>query len=369
MIHVPSAGVNETCPGRRGNHGELKHEEDHAPLHLENEAIKHLSHTGTLHEDRPSSHPEIAMTTHGSPPFTIAAAQHSPVFLDRDGSIEKACSIIAEAAKGGARLVVFPEGFIPAYPDWVWSVRNSDSKILNGLYRELLENAVTIPDESTGRLCEAAKAAGIHVAIGVNERNGEGSGATLFNTLLYISDDGKILGAHRKLMPTGGERTVWGQGDGSTLFAFDTSIGRLGGLLCWENYMPLARQSMYQMGVQIHVAPTWDSSEPWLLAMRHIAREGGMYVVSCCQAIRVDEIPDRFEFKRNYPEEREWVNQGNSCIVDPTGKVVAGPAKATGEILYAEVDLGLIPSAKRMFDAAGHYSRPDVFRFEVNRGE
>jgi len=300
-------------------------------------------------------------------PFTIAAAQHAPVFLRREASIDKASALIAEAAKGGARLVVFPEGFIPAYPDWVWVVRNGDSRVLNALYQELLENAVTIPDESTDRLREAAKAAGIHVAIGVNERNGEGSGATLFNTLLTISGEGELLGAHRKLMPTGGERTVWGQGDGSTLFAFDTSAGRIGGLLCWENYMPLARQSMYQMGVQIHAAPTWDSSEPWLLAMRHIAREGGMYVVSCCQAIRMDEIPDRYAFKKNYPDGREWVNPGNSCIVDPMGKVLAGPAKATQEILYAEVDLGLIPSVKRLFDAAGHYARPDVFRFEVNR--
>ncbi|MFH1278468.1 MAG: carbon-nitrogen hydrolase family protein [Candidatus Eisenbacteria bacterium] len=300
-------------------------------------------------------------------PFIVAAAQHSPVFMNREESVAKACGIIDEAAKAGAKPVVFPEAFIPAYPDWVWVLRSSDSMALNGLYRELLENAVTIPDESTDRLREAARSAGIHVAIGVNERNGEGSGASLLNTLLYISNRGEILGAHRKLMPTGGERTVWGQGDGSSLLSFETTVGKLGGLLCWENYMPLARQAIYQMGVQIHVAPTWDSGEPWLLAMRHIAREGGMYVVNCCQAIRIDEIPDRYEFKANYPEGREWVNPGNSCIVDPTGKVIAGPAKGTQEILYAEVDLGLIPAAKRMFDAAGHYARPDVFRFHVNR--
>ncbi len=300
-------------------------------------------------------------------PLTVAAAQHSAVFLNRRASVEKACTLIAEAAARGAELIVFPEAFIPGYPDWVWLVKNSDGAALNQYYRDLLSNAVTIPDESTEQLCEAARAGGIQVAIGVNERNSEASGSSLFNTLLFISDEGVVLGAHRKLMPTGGERTVWGQGDGSTLLAFDTSIGKLGGLLCWENYMPLARQAMYQMGVQIHVAPTWDSSEPWLLAMQHIAREGGMFVVNCCQALRAEEIPESYEFKKLYPPDREWLNKGNSCIIDPMGKILVGPAKETQEILYAELDLDLIPVAKRMFDSAGHYARPDVFHFEVRR--
>ena len=301
-------------------------------------------------------------------PVKVAVIQHSPVFLDRGASIERACTMIEEAARNGARLAALPEAFVPAYPDWVWLVKNSDGALLNRYYRELLENAVTIPDESTDRLCEVAKAAGIHVAIGINERNAEGSGSSLFNTLLFVSDGGVLLGAHRKLMPTGGERTVWSQGDGSTLLAFETSIGKLGGLLCWENYMPLARQAMYEMGVQIHVAPTWDSSEPWLVAMRHIAREGGMFVLNCCQALRREEIPDRYEFRELYPEGRTWVNRGNSCIVDPMGRLLAGPVAESQEILYAELDLGLIPAAKRMFDAAGHYSRRDVFRFELDRG-
>jgi nitrilase len=307
--------------------------------------------------------------TNSSPTVKVAAVQHSSVFLDREASIDKACALITEAAAQGSRLAVFPEAFIPGYPDWVWLVKNSDGKQLNRYYGRLVENSITIPDDSTAKLCEAARTSGLHVAIGINERNAEGSGSSLFNTILFISDQGSVLGAHRKLMPTGGERTVWSQGDGSTLCSFDTSLGMLGGLACWENLMPLARQAMYEMGVQIHVAPTWDSSEPWLVAVRHIAREGGMFVINCCQALRMDEIPDDFEFKELYPEGREWINPGNSCIIDPMGKVLAGPLKASQEILFADLDLGLIPAAKRMFDAAGHYARPDVFRFEVNDRE
>jgi nitrilase len=298
---------------------------------------------------------------------TVAAAQHSSVFLDREASVAKACRLIAEAAARGAELLVFPEAFVPGYPDWVWTVPNSRGAVLNPLYQELLDNAISIPDESTEQLCEAARSAGILVAIGVNERNAEASGSSLFNTLLWISEDGEILGTHRKLMPTGGERTVWSQGDGRGLRSRDSAVGRIGGLLCWENYMPLARQALYQEGIEIHVAPTWDSSEPWLLAMRHIAREGGVFVVSCCQALRKDEIPDRYEFKELYPKDREWINAGNSCIVDPRGQLLAGPLSATQEILYAELDLSLVAAARRMFDPAGHYARPDVLRFSVNR--
>jgi nitrilase len=160
---------------------------------------------------------------------------------------------------------------------------------------------------------------------------------------------------------------VWGQGRGDTLPAFDTPFGKLGGLLCWENFMPLARQSMYIQGVQIHVAPTWDSSENWLISMRHIAREGGMYVIGVCSAFRMDDIPDKYEFKKLYSGDREWINPGNSCIIDPRGEYVAGPLSEKEEILYAELDLSQIPAAKRMFDVTGHYARPDVFDYEINK--
>jgi nitrilase len=301
------------------------------------------------------------------PVFKVAAVQAAPVFLDKNGSIDKACDLIAEVGRADAKLAVFPEGFISAYPDWVWVVPAANKAMIGDLYADFLAGAVTIPDESTDRLCEAAKAAGIYMAIGVNERNSDASNASVYNTILYISSTGEILGRHRKLIPTGGERLMWAPGDGSTLVAFDTELGKLGGLICWENFMPLARTAMYQMGVQLYVAPTWDQSEAWQVAMRHIAREGGMYVISCCQAIRVDEIPDRYDYKKLYAADKEWVNVGNSCIVDPTGAIIAGPLNASQEILYADIDLSLIPQQKWIFDVAGHYSRPDVFTFDVKR--
>ena len=297
----------------------------------------------------------------------VAAAQAAPIFLDRKKTIEKACDLIYQAGKNGAKLIVFPEAFISGYPDWVWVVPNGNSKMLDELYWELVENAVTIPDESTHQLCKAAKEAGVYTAIGVHEKNSEASGATLFNTLLYIDDSGAVIGKHRKLIPTGGERLVWGQGDGNTLPVFDTPFGRLGGLLCWENYMPLARQAMYLGGTQIYVAPTWDSSENWLLSMRHIAREGGMFVISVCQAFRMDDIPDQYDFKNLYSGKRKWINVGNSCIVNPRGEIIAGPSKNKQEILYAEIDLSLITKSKRMFDVVGHYARPDVFKYVINK--
>ena len=297
----------------------------------------------------------------------VAAAQSTPLFLNREKTARKACDLILEAGKNGAKLIVFPEVYVPGYPDWVWVVPNSQAKQLNDLYVELIQNAVSIPDESTQKLCQAAKKAKIYVTIGLHEKNTESSNASLFNSLLFIDDQGKILGTHRKLIPTGGEKMIWAQGDGSTLHVFDTSIGKIGGLICWENYMPLARQAMYASGTQILVVPTWDKSENWLSSLRYIAREGGLFVISCCAAIRMADIPDRYDFKNLYPEGRDWINTGNSCIINPRGEYIAGPVEKKEEIVYATIDLNEITSSKRMFDAAGHYARPDVFKFAVNR--
>lgn len=300
--------------------------------------------------------------------FKVAAVQTTPVFMDKKATIEKACELINQAAKEGASLVVFPEAFVSGYPDWVWVLPPAKKNLISELYREMLDSAVSIPDSSIRRLGKAAKQAGVYVAIGINERNSEASNASLCNTLLYLGPDGEILGKHRKLIPTGGERLMWAQGGGDTLVSFDTAIGKLGGLICWENFMPLARNAMYMKGVQVYLAPTWDSSESWQIAMRHIAREGGMFVISVAPCMRTSDIPDRFEFKEFYPEGREWINKGNSCIVDPSGRILAGPLEAEQSIIYADINLDDIPAQKWLYDVAGHYSRPDVFDFAVKSG-
>lgn len=295
----------------------------------------------------------------------VAAAQVSPVFLDKKKTVEKACRLILQASKKGAKLIVFPEAFIPGYPDWIWMVPNSKAKELNELYVELVKNSISVPDDSTKKLGEAAKKANIIVAIGIHEKNSEASGSSLFNSLLFIDNRGEIMGIHRKLIPTSSERLIWAQGSGSSLLVFDSPIGKLGGLICWENFMPLARQALYSAGTQILISPTWDKSENWLISMRHIAREGGLFVISCCSAINIKDIPDKYDFKNLYPEGREWINHGSSCIFNPKGEIIAGPLERKEDILYAEINLDDIISAKRMFDSAGHYSRPDVFTFSV----
>jgi len=301
--------------------------------------------------------------------FKVAAAQAAPVFMDLGETVEKACSLIAEAAREGARLAVFPEAFIPGYPDWVWLVPARDKAALNALYGELLGNAVSIPSDATEKLCRAARQARVSVAVGVSERNVDASGTSLFNTLLFIDAGGRLVARHRKLVPTGGERLIWAQGDGSTLQAVDLPVGRVGGLICWENYMPLARYAMYALGTEIYVAPTWDQGEPWLSTLRHIAKEGRVYVVGCCMALRRDDIPDRFEFKGLYPPGRVWVNTGGSAIVDPDGTIVAGPLEKQEGLVIAEVDMRRVRGPRWILDVAGHYARPDIFQLTVNREE
>jgi nitrilase len=299
--------------------------------------------------------------------FKVAAVQATPVFLDREATLDKACDLIAAAGSEGARLVVFPEAFIPAYPDWVWAIPPGEESVLNELYAELLSNSVTIPSDATDRLCRAARLANAYVVMGMSERNVEASGASLYNTLLYIDAQGEILGKHRKLVPTGGERLVWAQGDGSTLQVYDTPLGKLGGLICWENYMPLARYTMYAWGTQIYVAATWDRGQPWLSTLRHIAKEGRVYVIGCCIAMRKDDIPDRYAMKQKfYAEADEWINIGDSAIVNPEGQFIAGPVRKQEEILYAEIDPRMVQGPKWMLDVAGHYARPDVFQLTVH---
>jgi nitrilase len=201
--------------------------------------------------------------------------------------------------------------------------------------------------------------------MGINERDPNGS--TVYNSLLYLGPDGEVLGVHRKLMPTGGERLVWGSGDGSGLATFDTPLGRVGGLICWENYMPLARAAMYAKGVEIHLAPTWDNSDVWVATLRHIAKEGRCYVVGTNSVLRGSDVPAaELGVSDLYGGDDDWLSRGNACIVDPFGHVLAGPLSEEEGILYAEVDPSAVRRSRLQFDACGHYSRDDVFQLTVD---
>jgi nitrilase len=300
--------------------------------------------------------------------FLVAAVQATPVVLDRDATIEKACALIADVGGAGARLALFPEAFVPAYPDWVWAIPPGREDLHRQLYGELLANSVSIPGPAVDALCRAAKRAKVNVAIGVNERNAEASNASLYNTLVYIGDDGSLLGKHRKLVPTGAERLVWAQGDGSTLDVYEMPFAKVGGLICWENYMPLARYAMYAWGTQVYLAPTWDRGGTWLATLQHIAKEGRAYVLGCSIAMRRDDIPEHLGIKDEfYAPDRAWINGGGSAIVSPDGGFLAGPVWEKEEILYAEIEASKLSSPKWMFDVAGHYARPDVFELTVHR--
>ena len=293
----------------------------------------------------------------------VAAAQLSPVFLNKEKTVDKACKAIIEAGKNGANLIVFPEAFISGYPDWVWLIPNSKGADLNELYLKLVENAVSVPDDSTKRLCEAAKTAGINVVMGMHERNTETSSASLFNSLLFIDDKGLVLGKHRKLIPTGGERLIWSQGDGSTLTSYDTSAGRIAGLICWENYMPLARMSMYLKGVEIYIAPTADSREQWTATMQQIALEGRGFVLGCNQYMTTSMYPE--QYKNEIIGQPENFCPGGSVIISRLGKIIQGPLFDKAGVLTAELDLEDIKRSKLDFDVIGHYARNDIFDFKV----
>jgi nitrilase len=257
----------------------------------------------------------------------------------------------------------------PPTPIGYGAVPAGEEGLLGELYAHLLANAVEIPGPATQRLGQAAKQAGVYVVMGLSERNVEASGGSLYNTLLYFDAQGNILGKHRKLVPTGGERLVWAQGDGSTLAVYDTPFGKISGLICWENYMPLARYTLYAWGVQIYIAATWDRGEPWLSTLRHIAAEGRVFVVSCGMVLRKADIPDDFAFKqRFYGHVGEWINGGDSAIVNPHGEFIAGPLHEQEGVLYAEIDPAQMCGPKWMLDVAGHYARPDVFQLTVQRG-
>ena len=300
----------------------------------------------------------------------IAVVQHPPVLLDRHATIARALQLVEESVASGARLVIFPEAFVPGYPAWIWRLRpGGDMKQSDALYGSLIENAVDLDRGDLAPLCEAAKRHRVTVVCGMNERESDLGRSTLYNTIAIIGPDGTVLNRHRKLMPTNPERMVWGFGDASGLRAVDTPVGRVSTLICWENYMPLARYALYAQGVEIYIAPTYDNGDGWIGSLQHIAREGRCWVVGSGNALRASDIPDSFPGKTTlYPDAAEWVNQGDSVVVAPGGKISAGPLRKEMGILYAEVDPAQIAAARRNFDAVGHYSRPDVFELHVHTG-
>ena len=298
--------------------------------------------------------------------FTVAAVQAAYVLMDREATIDRVAALTAEAAANGAKLVVFPEAFVPGDPIW------KDAGIIwegdEAWYSMLVDQAVVVPSEATERLGAIAREHAVTLVVGIDER--EPNLATIYCSVLYFGPDGSLLGKHRKLMPTGSERTVWGMGDGSLLTVVDTEMGRVGGLICWENYMPLARYFMYSQGIDIWVAPTLATGDSWVATMRHIAREGRLFVIGVNPCVRVDQIPDDFPARDKVwsldSDDPDWVSPGNSVIIGPTGKMLAGPSRHEETILYAEVDPSEVRAARRYFDPTGHYNRPDVFRLTVD---
>ena len=266
-------------------------------------------------------------------------------------------------------MVVFPETYISGYPSWIWRLRpGGDWGASEELYGRLLDSAVDIDAGDLKPLCDAAKNNKITIVCGLNEREGKLGKATLYNTVVIIGNDGNVLNRHRKLMPTNPERMVWGFGDASGLNTIDSPTGRIGTLLCWENYMPLARYALYSQGVEIHVAPTYDSGDEWLGTMQHIAREGRCWVICSGVALTNSDIPTDFpDREAMYPSTEEWINPGDSAVIAPGGEIVAGPMRREKGILYAEVDSKRVGISKRDLDITGHYSRPDIFTLNVNK--
>lgn len=299
----------------------------------------------------------------------LAIIQATPAFLNKQATINHAISFVAEAASEGAELVIFPEAFIPGYPVWIWRLRpGGDWGLSEQLHARLLENAVNFESDDLAPLFDAAKTHQVTIVCGLNERDAQFSHATLYNTVIVIGTDGKLINKHRKLMPTNPERMVWGFGDASGLKVVDTPSGRLGTLICWENYMPLARFALYSQGVEIYIAPTYDSGDKWIGTLQHIAREGGCWVVGSGIPIEASDLPDDFPDKaRLYPDNEEWVNPGDSVVIAPGGEIVAGPLQKEKGILYCEIDIQRVGLAKRTLDVAGHYSRSDIFKLHVNR--
>ncbi|MFO8060136.1 MAG: carbon-nitrogen hydrolase family protein [Bacillota bacterium] len=299
--------------------------------------------------------------------FRVAVVQAGSILMDRAACTEKVVRLTGEAARSGAELVLFPEAFISGYPRGLTFGTRVGSRTEEGRrdWLRYWQSSVELEGQTGQVLCETAREHGVHLAVGIIERDAEFSGGTLFCTVAYFGPDGTLLGKHRKLKPTAAERLIWGEGDGSTLPVIDTPGGRIGSLICWENYMPLARAAMYARGVDIYLAPTADERERWQATLRHIALEGRCFVLGCNQYVTRSMYPDDLACRDDIPE-TDPVCSGGSCIVDPMGEYVVEPVYGREQILLADLDMSRVPASRMEFDATGHYNRPDVFRLLVN---
>ena len=308
------------------------------------------------------------MTSGRGPSLRAAVVQAAPVPFDTPAAVDKVCALTREAAARGAGLVLFPEAYVGGYP---WGLAfgtavGGRSDPGRRTWERYWRGAVDVPGPETLRLGEVAREVGVYLCVGVIERDYTYSGGTLFCTLLYFGPDGALLGKHRKLKPTAAERLIWGEGDGSTLTAVETPYGTVGGLICWENYMPLARMALYGKGVDIWLAPTADARSRWQATLQHIALEGRCFVLGCNQYVTRDMYPADLEIRSELDAWPETLCRGGSAMYDPLGEPVAGPLWDGEGILVADLDLTAIPRAKFDFDVTGHYARPDVFRLEVD---
>jgi nitrilase len=298
----------------------------------------------------------------------VAVAQLCSVFMDREGSIRKACEYIREASKSGVQVLLFPEAFISGYPRGLTFDSTIGSRGEKGRrdWVRYWRSSVPLPSEALEELARTIREAHMYVVIGVVEREGSGSQGTLYCTLLYYGPDGRILGKHRKLKPTGIERLVWGEGDGSTLTTIDTPYGRMGGLICWENYMPLARMYMYGKGVRLYLAPTADQRGSWQATIQHIACEGRCFVLAANQFVTRAEYPRDLACYDEIAAQPDVMCHGGSAILNPFGQYLAGPLYDQEGLLCAELHLDEVEQGHLDFDVAGHYARPDVFTLLVN---
>jgi nitrilase len=301
-------------------------------------------------------------------PTKVAVVQAPPVLLHRDLTIARVLSSIDEAAAAGAALIVFPEAYVPGYPTWIWRLRpGGDMGLSSEIHARLRSNAVDLAAGHLQLVQDAAANHNVTIVLGINELDGAFSGTTLFNTVVVIGPDGRLLNRHRKLMPTNPERMVWGMGDASGLRVVDTPAGRVGCLICWESYMPLARYALYAQDIEIYIAPTWDAGESWIATMRHIAKEAGCWVIGTATAMQGSDVPDDFPERDNLFKPEEWINDGDAVVVKPMGAIGAGPLNRQKGILYADIDKEAARRARRSLDVCGHYSRPDVFTLSISR--